>query len=148
LEGNIRHFRRRVLFVGWNREAHQMAESFAQDSHHLYETAGCVSGPREDYFQQPPSDVLKLGAYANLRAILERGEVDVVVLTDLRLVMEDVVALANLCEREYVDFKVVPGYFPMALTRLHLESVSGVPILGTAPEPATKSLLQSLKLAR
>jgi FlaA1/EpsC-like NDP-sugar epimerase len=147
-EGNIRHFRRRVLFVGWNREADQMATAFAKDSHHLYETAGCVCGPKGDYFSQPPTDVLRLGSYTDLRTILERGEVDVVVLSDVRLVMEDVVALANLCETEYVNFKVVPGYFPMALTRLHLESVSGVPILGAVQEPVGKSFLESLKFAR
>ena len=82
-----------------------------------------------------------MGSYQDLRAIIESKSVDVVVLTDLRLVMDDVVSLANLCEKEYVDFKVVPTYFPMALTKLHLETVSGVPILGALPPAPAKSFL-------
>ena len=135
----IRQFRRRVLCVGWNRDADQLTAAFAKDPHHLYEIVGCVPSPEGGFQIDPPTEMPALGSYEALRGLLARHTVDVVVLTDLRLVMEDVVSLANLCEKDYVDFKVVPAYFPMALTKLHLETISGVPILGALPPTETKS---------
>lgn len=135
----IRHFRRRVLCVGWNRDADQLTAAFAKDPHHLYEIVGCVPSPKGGVQVDPPREMPVLGNYQDLRGLLARHAVDVVVLTDLRLVMEDVVSLANLCEKDYVDFKVVPDYFPMALTKLHLETISGVPILGALPPAKTKA---------
>ena len=135
----IRNFRRRVLCVGWNRDADQLTAAFAKDPHHLYEIVGCVPSPRGGFQAEPPTGLPTLGSFRDLEGLLTRKSVDVVVLTDLRLVMEDVVRLANLCEKEYVDFKVVPAYFPMALTKLHLETISGVPILGALPSAETKS---------
>ena len=146
-EGLIRHFRRRVLFVGWNRDADRMAEAICKDRHHLYEIVGCVTSPKGLFQTQPPPRMNQLGDYQELRGILERQKVDVVVLTDLRLVMEDVVSLANLCERQYVDFKVVPTYFPMAMTKLHLETISSVPILGALPHETESTILRWLKIA-
>ena len=147
-EGTIRHFRRRVLFVGWNRDADRMAEAIGKDRHHLYEIVGCVTSPTGVFQTQPPRQTSQLGGYSELRETLERQKVDVVVLTDLRLVMEEVVSLANLCERQYVDFKVVPAYFPMAMTKLHLETISSVPILGALPVESENTLLRWLKTAQ
>ncbi len=137
----ISQFRRRVLCVGWNREANRLADAFSKDNHHLFEITGCLPSPDGTFQIPPPEEVKPMGSYQDLRAIIESKSVDVVVLTDLRLVMDDVVSLANLCEKEYVDFKVVPTYFPMALTKLHLETVSGVPILGALPPAPAKSFL-------
>ncbi len=147
-DGMIRHFRRRVLFVGWNRDADRMAEAISKDRHHLYEVVGCITSPTGVFQTQPPRQTNQLGDYPALREILERQKVDVVVLTDLRLVMEEVVSLANLCERQYVDFKVVPTYFPMAMTKLHLETISSVPILGALPVESENTLGRWLKTAQ
>lgn len=146
-EGTIRHFRRRVLFVGWNRDADRMADAISKDRHHLYEIVGCVTSPTGVFQTQPPRHTTQLGNYPELSEILEHQKVDVVVLTDLRLVMEEVVSLANLCERQYVDFKVVPAYFPLAMTKLHLETISSVPILGALPVENENTQLRWLKIA-
>jgi exopolysaccharide biosynthesis polyprenyl glycosylphosphotransferase len=45
------------------------------------------------------------------------------------------VGLANLCEREMVQFKIVPSYFQILVSGLHLETVSGVPVLGVSQLP-------------
>ena len=146
-ECHLRNFRRRVLLVGWNRDADRMAAAIRADKHHVYEIIGCVTSPTGKFQSQPPERTSQLGAYTDLGRILEREQVDVVVLTDLRLVMEDLVSLANLCERQYVEFKVVPTYFPLAMTRLHLETISSVPILGALPQETDNSLLRWLKIA-
>src|SRR5207244_3343205 len=49
------------------------------------------------------------------------------------------------CEREMVDFKVVPSYFQILVSGLHLETVSGVPILGVSRLPLDRSVNIFLK---
>ncbi len=39
-------------------------------------------------------------------------QVDMVVVADLDPSMGEMVSLANLCERHFVQFKVIPSYFP------------------------------------
>jgi exopolysaccharide biosynthesis polyprenyl glycosylphosphotransferase len=43
--------------------------------------------------------------------------------------------LSQLCEREFVQFKVLPSFFQILVSGLHLETISGVPILGVAELP-------------
>jgi exopolysaccharide biosynthesis polyprenyl glycosylphosphotransferase len=56
-------------------------------------------------------------------------------MADLDPVMGEIIALADLCLRENVQFKVIPSYFQTLSSGLHLEHVSGVPVLGVSKLP-------------
>ena len=77
-----------------------------------------------------PEHVRMLGDCTEMARILKAHQVDVVILADLGLVFEEIVGLANLCEKELVEFKIIPSYFQILLSGLKLEPISGVPILG------------------
>lgn len=53
-------------------------------------------------------------------------------LADTNSAQDEIVGLANLCEKIMVQFKVIPSYFQILVSGLHLETVSGIPILGIA----------------
>jgi len=124
--------RQRILFVGWNHEAERMTSAFQHDASSAYEVVGLVE-MREG--QLPTAKVRVLGDLTDLTDVLHRESVDMVVLTDVDGVKEDIVGLANTCEREMVQFKVIPSYFQILVSGLHLETVSGIPVLGVSRLP-------------
>ncbi len=125
--------RQRVLFVGWNEEAEKLTGSFSHGQSSAYEVVGCVSSMRARFQRKPKVRVL--GALAELTDVIHRQSVDMVILTDVNGVKGDIVGLANTCEREMVQFKVIPSFFQILVSGLHLETVSGIPVLGVSRLP-------------
>ena len=76
-----------------------------------------------------------MGDYHSLQEIMEDHKPDIVIMADLDPMMGEIIALANLCVRENVQFKVIPSYFQTLSSGLHLEHVSGVPVLGVSKLP-------------
>jgi exopolysaccharide biosynthesis polyprenyl glycosylphosphotransferase len=130
------NLRQRVIFVGWNQESAELARHFAEDPVSAYEVVGCVGSMRARFQRKPAVRIL--GEFDELPEILHERAVDMVVLTDVNCVKGDIVGLANTCEREMVQFKVVPSYFQILVSGLHLETVSGIPILGVSRLPLDK----------
>jgi len=137
--------RQRILFVGWNDEAERLTSAFTHDPGSAYEVVGCVNSMRARFQRKPTVRVL--GAYAELTGVMERESVDMVVLTDVNGVKGDIVGLANTCEREMVQFKVIPSYFQILVSGLHLETVSGIPVLGVSRLPLDRFVNFLLKRA-
>ena len=130
------HLRQRILFVGWNRESQDLAKHFSEDPVSAYEVVGCISSMRARFHRQPQVPIL--GKFEELVDVIHRTAIDMVILTDVNGVRGDIVGLANTCEREMVQFKVVPSYFQILVSGLHLETVSGIPILGVSGLPLDK----------
>lgn len=127
--------RQRILFVDWSPNTSAFIEAVTSDRMHLYEIAGCVSAPQNRYWHLPPNRVRKLGGYDDLPAVLQKHSIDMVILADLNLPDGEMVRLANLCEKEMVEFKVIPSCFQILVSGLHLETVRGVPVLGLSKLP-------------
>ena len=137
--------RQRILFVGWNEEAEKLTAGFSSDPGSAYEVVGCVNSMRARFQRKPKVRVL--GAFAELTEVIERESVDMVVLTDVNGVKGDIVGLANTCEREMVQFKVIPSYFQILVSGLHLETVGGIPVLGVSRLPLDRFVNILLKRA-
>jgi len=125
--------RQRVLFVGWNDESQKLSESFEADAVRPYEVAGCVTSPGSQFGLTPTVPVL--GEYSNLAAIFQEQSINMVLLSDVDCVKGEIVCLANLCEKAMIQFKIIPSYFQILVSGLHLETVSGVPVLGVSQLP-------------
>jgi exopolysaccharide biosynthesis polyprenyl glycosylphosphotransferase len=136
VEGMARKLRQRILMVGWNVEAEQLARTVVKDPAHPYEIIGCLPSAHNVYRVEPPSFVQKLGDYSTISDIVENGFVDVVIVCDLDPGTKEILALSELCEREMVQFKIIPTYFQILLSGLYLETISGVPVLGIERLPA------------
>ena len=78
-------------------------------------------------------------------SILARDVINIVVLADIDLEAEQVTALANFCEKEFVQFKIIPSYFQILVSALQLETISGVPILGVTELPLDRILNRIIK---
>jgi hypothetical protein len=124
--------RQRLLFVGWNDESDKLTRAFTTEAGSAYEVVGCLSSSRK-WQRQPSIEVL--GSLSQITSTIRQHAIDMVVLTDMQCVRGDIIGLANTCEREMVQFKVIPSYFQILVSGLHLETVSGIPILGVSRLP-------------
>ncbi len=127
--------RQRVLFVDWSANASALAEALVADRQHLYEIVGCVPSVHDEYLAVPPARVRRLGRYDQLAELLQRHSIEMVILADLNPPDGEMIRLANLCEKEMVEFKVIPSCFQTLLSGLHLETLRGVPVLGISDLP-------------
>jgi FlaA1/EpsC-like NDP-sugar epimerase len=127
--------RERVLVVGWSKESDFLSDKIMRDSGHYYEVIGCTPSAHGKFWVDPPPEVPVLGDYNSLPEIMHGHKPSIIIMADLDPVMGEIIALANLCEREHVQFKIIPSYFQTFTSGLHLEHVSGVPVLGISKLP-------------
>jgi exopolysaccharide biosynthesis polyprenyl glycosylphosphotransferase len=127
--------KQRVLVVGWSKESDALAGQMRRLYAHPYEIIGCTPSAHGKFWISPPKEVPILGDYNSTAELLSRHKPEVLILADLDPVMGEIIALAELCMRENVQFKVIPSYFQIFASGLHLESISGVPVMGVSKLP-------------
>jgi exopolysaccharide biosynthesis polyprenyl glycosylphosphotransferase len=139
--------RNRVLVVGWSKESDLLARKIMGDASPPFEVIGCTPSAHGKFWVNPPRQVPVLGDYNSLHELIEQHKPDVMIMADLDPVMGEIIALADLCVREHVQFKVIPSYFQTFSSGLHLEHVSGVPVLGVSKLPLDHVANRILKRA-
>lgn len=129
-EAVAERLRQRVLFVGWSDSARALARAILADPSHPYDIVGYV--PLHSSRKAPAKSnfIRNLGRHDEVSQLLGWHNVDMVILADLNASAAETIALANLCEKEMVDFEVIPNCFQVLLPCLRLQTVSGVPVLG------------------
>ena len=111
----------RVLVLGWNEEARLLVNEVTSQDAHPYHVAGIVALPGD---AEPPVTV---GNYGDLTAIFDRETIDVLIAVRLDMPRTELQHLAHLCERAYVELKVVPSAFQIFLSGLRLQTVGRLP---------------------
>ncbi|MEO7932286.1 MAG: sugar transferase [Chthoniobacterales bacterium] len=130
--GVVENLRQRILFVGWNEQTAKIVDSFANAPHSAYHFVGCVTASHGRHCETMPDDVPTLGNVQQLSGLIHEHMVDMVIMSDVDCVKDEIVGLANLCEKELVQFKIIPSYFQILVSGLRLETVSGIPVLGVS----------------
>jgi exopolysaccharide biosynthesis polyprenyl glycosylphosphotransferase len=138
-------FRQRILVVGWTAYAQRLKEIIENDPSHPYEVVCCVPTPEGAFQQEPPQGVQRFDSYKAIRRLLETMALDIVLVADVNMPVKHWEALGSLCEKELVRFKVVPSYFSILVSGLHLETLSGIPILGVSRLPLDRMFNKLVK---
>jgi exopolysaccharide biosynthesis polyprenyl glycosylphosphotransferase len=141
--------RQRVLFVGWSPDAERLHRTLSKDPYSALSVVGMVTpenAPSAVYASSNtrPKD---LGSTQQVESLLSRHEVDMVIVADFYGQREQLTEIAALCERELVQFKLIPSCFRIFVSGLHLETISGTPILGVDRLPLDNPLNWALKRA-
>jgi exopolysaccharide biosynthesis polyprenyl glycosylphosphotransferase len=129
----IEGLRQRVAFVGWNEETTRLVETFRRDPDSAYQAVGYFESYGGETSGRP--QVRCLGNVDEFEQILASVSFDFVLWADLNCDRRSVLRLANICEREMVEFKVVPSYFQILLSGLELETIGGIPVMGVSRLP-------------
>jgi exopolysaccharide biosynthesis polyprenyl glycosylphosphotransferase len=137
--------RQRILVVGWTAHAQRLKEIIENDPSHPYEMVCCVPTPDGTFQQDPPPGVRRFSSYETIWRLLSTFAVDIVLVADVNVPVKHWETLASLCEKELVQFKVVPSYFSILVSGLFLENMSGIPILGLSRLPLDRMFNKLVK---
>ena len=127
--------RQRILFVDWTDKAARIAATALRDRWTPYELVGCAPNSSNSFTNKCPASIPVFRRYEDIKALCQRGVVDIVVLADGNRHDQDVFALARECEKAMVSFMVIPSEFQILLSGLDLTTISGVPLLGVTKLP-------------
>jgi exopolysaccharide biosynthesis polyprenyl glycosylphosphotransferase len=139
------HLRERILFVGWNDLSERLTKFVLSEPHRTYSLVGCIPPLSGQYEKEPPADIPHVAAYRDLESMLQAHSIDLVILAERTASMQQIDELATICEKELVQFKVIPSYFQILVTGLSLQNVSGIPILGVSELPLDRPINAVLK---
>ena len=121
----------RVALLGWTPEAQALVADIRQAEAHPFRLVGIVELPSDAQSRPPFSAALPLlGGLGELPALLERNEIDVLIAARLDLPRAEIARLVSLCERSYVDLKIIPSVFQIFISGLRLQTFGRVPVLG------------------
>ena len=136
---------RRILFVGWSDQSQRLVEQINADPKHPYQVVGCIPSPSGRYDTVPAGQIQTLGDYGGLTSLLVDRAIDLVIVADLNPTRGALLDLVNCCEKEMVHLQVIPSCFQVLLSGLHLETTSGVPVLGISRLPLDSPWNQIVK---
>jgi len=121
----------RTVVLGWNAEAAALVAEIQPLRAHPLQFIGVVSPPAGAQSQPPFAPTLPvLGEFAQLEELFERHRVDVLIAARLDLPAREIARLVELCERSYIDLKVIPSMFQIFFSGLRLQTYGRVPVLG------------------
>lgn len=128
----VKRLRQRLVVVGAGPETVQIKNQLRSSSE--IEFIGWVQGNKPN--RAPELEEYELGSLHELGDILHRYAADVAVLTESEtLQREGVSYVAKVCEREHVQFKMVPHFFEVLISGLRPSVVGGVAVLGVDSLP-------------
>jgi exopolysaccharide biosynthesis polyprenyl glycosylphosphotransferase len=130
----------RLICVGWNGMAEHLRQAVRNDVSQLCEIIGCVPGPDAKLGSRPPAEVSILGSYAQIPKLIRDCKATGIVLADTSIKSADIQRLVVFCQRQSLDFKMIPAYFPALSSGLEIRTLNGVPLLGVTQLPLDKSL--------
>jgi len=137
--------RQRILVVGWTTYAQRLKEIIEHDPSHPYEMVCCVPTPEGTFQHEPPKGIQQFDSYKEIRRLINTMALDIVLVADVNVPVKHWEALGSMCEKELVQLKVVPSYFSILVSGLHLETLSGIPILGVSRLPLDRMFNKLLK---
>ena len=127
--------RQKAIFIGWNGECDRALKRFGNGRANKVSVIGAILPPEVSFEVQPPEEVPVLGAYDDLRPIIRSSGADVIMIVDGTVGRDQMLELAEICGREFIDFKIVPSCFQILVSGLQLESIHGLPVLGIGKMP-------------
>jgi exopolysaccharide biosynthesis polyprenyl glycosylphosphotransferase len=116
--------RQRVGILGVNDEARTLSADLTAQPAHPYQFCGFVTLPDE----AAPADAL--GSLDQLPDILARHQLDILIAARTDLPREQLLRVVEICERAYVEWKVIPSSFQIFLSGLRLHTIGRLPVLG------------------
>lgn len=116
--------RQQVAVLGWNEEARALVAELQAQPAHPYHFRGIITLSGES---TPP---MVLGSIDDLPEVLARHELDIVIASRTDIPRAQLLRTVEICERAYVEWKVVPSSFQILLSGLRLQTVGRLPVLG------------------
>lgn len=135
----------RAILVGSSEDSVNLQQQFARYPDSAIQVMGWVAADPAEQSEFANASVPCLGSVDRLDDILSEYAADMVVLSDIGGPRDLTHRVASICEREMVQFKIIPSCFRIFISGLQLETVAGTPILGVSRLPLDSTLNVVLK---
>lgn len=122
--------KQRVLFVGWSDKAEAIWRASLNDKSFPYHVCGIIKSNILIGHELLPDGVVCFGGLDEIGDVIDKNNIELVVLVESAEKDVDMVRVMNICEKKFVGCMVVPSYFQILLSNLNLETICGVPVLG------------------
>jgi exopolysaccharide biosynthesis polyprenyl glycosylphosphotransferase len=141
-----RSLRRSTLLIGWNEDTQQIADMIGRSNSPEFEFKGVLLPGGDDArpSELPPAIPI-LGEPGSLEKILRNEPFDSVLVADFDLNRDQLSQIAWLCEKEMVNFELIPNCFPSLISGLSVKRAYGVPVLGVSRLPLQSTLNVCIK---
>lgn len=125
----------RVAVIGSGRAARRIMQWMLSQPQLGYEVVGFVADvPVEEGIAiATPNAVVRplhLGPTGDLREIVDRGQIDEVIIALPPRDHDSIVEMIDLCRHIDIEFKLVPDLYTMALDHVNIHEVEGMPLIG------------------
>jgi exopolysaccharide biosynthesis polyprenyl glycosylphosphotransferase len=133
--GWLYHVQDRLLVIGWTPDTEALWRRANSGESRELTISGVLPVSGTNLQIKPPREVPVLGSLSDLEDILAARQHDVVLLADTSVPSEVISRIVHLCHREMVRFMVIPAFFEVLFSGLHLETIRGVPVLSLGSLP-------------
>ncbi len=123
-----------VLILGTDSVAVHVKHTYKQEPMLRSQVAGFLRTSLDEPHPEVPLDLI-WGSLDELATIIEKKQIDEIVLTDSRLPHDRIVQILLLCERNLITFKMVPDLFRIMTTSMDVQSLNDIPLLGISEWP-------------
>ena len=130
--GTIRGIRKRVLIVGDGPLLREVQEQISRRPEFLYTVVGSLHSDVEDDFVagSGESEVVRSGG---LKALLQKQEIDEVLVVERRLPHQEISRLFEVCNQLDIGLSFVPQTYEMYLFHPELLDLGGLPFIRLQP---------------
>ena len=119
----------RVLIVGAGEVGRRLMRNIVAQPELGYQVIGFV----DDDAEKSRTDIGRfkaLGGIGNLPRVVQEEAIDEVIVTLPWMHHRKILGIMRQCERERVRARIVPDLFQLALSRVDIEDLGGIPIIG------------------
>ena len=119
----------RVLIVGAGEVGRRLMRNIVAQPELGYQVIGFV----DDDAEKKRTDIGRfkaLGGVDNLPRVVQEEAIDEVIITLPWMHHRKILGIMRQCEREQVRARIVPDLFQLALSRVDIEDLGGIPIIG------------------
>lgn len=129
----------RVLVVGSGRLGKMIMQHIVASPHLGYSIVGFLHDMPNPY--EAPGDFGRfpmLGTLDDLALVIRSMRVDEVIIALPSELHYQAIRSVRLCERLGASFKLVPELYELNLSRIDMEAIEGIPLLGIKPKPLNR----------
>ncbi|MCS6771832.1 MAG: undecaprenyl-phosphate glucose phosphotransferase [Kiritimatiellae bacterium] len=139
--------KRRVILLGAGPTAAKLRSKLEGEPRRRCRVVACIPVAGEEPDPALPRDLVRAGL-ADLPRLMEAGDIDAVVVTQPNAIPhEQLVEIILQCERSLADFLMVPDLFRMLTTRVDVQNVDDIPLIGVGKWPLDYFLNRVIKRA-
>jgi exopolysaccharide biosynthesis polyprenyl glycosylphosphotransferase len=135
--------RRRIAFVGWSEQTALLAANLRGDPESAYQVVGYFEVGNHP--KRRRTIVPCLGSIEDFETVLSSVSIDVVMMEGIDSENEQISQVASICEREMAELKLVPNYLQNLVPGFELESIGGVPTMGSGKLPLDRLINRIIK---